>query len=135
MERVEVVRNIWEAFNRRDVDAIVALTDPDIEIEVLPDLPDAQAFRGHGGVRRGIELNWEPWESIRVEVERLIEFGDEVVSLIRNHARGRESGVEVVQPRGVVFAFRDGKIARVRFFADQAAALEAAGLSKQPDQS
>jgi ketosteroid isomerase-like protein len=133
MERVEVVRSIWDAFNRRDLDAIVALTHPDIEADVLPDLPDAQTFRGHAGVRRGIELNWEPWERLHVEVERLIESGDEVVTLIRNHARGRESGIELVQRRGVVFGFRGDRIARVRFLADQAEALEAAGLSKHPE--
>ena len=135
MERVEVVRSICEATTRRDLEAVVALTHPDIEADVLPDLPDAQTFRGHAGVRRGIELNWEAWESIRVEVERLIESGDEVVALIRNHARGRKSGVEIVQPRGVVFGFRGDRIARVRFLASQAEALKAAGLSKQPEQS
>jgi ketosteroid isomerase-like protein len=135
MERVDVVRDAWDAFNRRDLDAIVALTHPDIEAAVLPDLPDAQPFHGHDGVRRGLALNWEAWESMRVEVERVIESGDAVVALTRNHARGRGSGVEIVQRRGSVFGFRGDRIARVRFFADQAEALEAAGLSELPEHS
>ena len=135
MERVEVVRSICEATTRRDLEAVVALTHPDIEVEVLPDLPDVEAFRGHAGVRRGLELNWEAWESMRIEVERVIESRDEVVALVRNHARGRGSGVDVVVSRGLVFGFRGDRIVRIRFHASQAEALEAAGLSEQPEQS
>ena len=50
--------------------------------------------------------------------------------LIRNQRQwGRHSGIETeVAPYGMVFTIRNGKVVRVRTFADQVSALEAAGL-------
>jgi ketosteroid isomerase-like protein len=43
--------------------------------------------------------------------------------------RGRD-GIEIDQPCGTIFTFRDGKIARMQSFWDRENALEAAGLSE-----
>jgi len=126
---VDVVRRSNDAFNRRDIDGVVALSDPEIEVEDIPALPEAQAFRGHEGLRELLALNWEPWEAVVVEAERLIEVDDEtVLMLTRNRWTVRESGVEIVQERASIFTVRGGKITRARFYANQSDALQAAGI-------
>jgi ketosteroid isomerase-like protein len=128
-EIVDVVRRSNDAFNRGDVEAVIALSDPDIEVEDIPELPEAQVFRGHEGLRDLLALNWEPWEQVVVGVEHLIEVDTETVLLLsRNRWTVRESRVEIVQPRGSIFTVRGGLIVRARFYADQQLALEAAGI-------
>jgi ketosteroid isomerase-like protein len=126
---VDVVRRSNDAFNRRDVETMIALSDPQIEVEDIPELPEAQVFRGLDGLRELLALNWEPWQQVVIGVERLIEVDPETVLLLsRNHWTGRESGVEIVQARGSIFTVRDGRIVRARFYSDQRLALEAAGI-------
>ena len=128
-EIVEVVRRSNDAFNRRDVEAVIALSDPDIEIRDIPELPEAQVFRGHEGLRKLLALNWEPWEQVVVGVERLIEVdGETVLLLSRNRWTVRESRIDIVQPRGSIFTVRGGRIVRAQFYADQKLALKAAGI-------
>ena len=101
----------------------------DYEIEDIPALPEAQVFRGHGGLRELLTLNWEPWEAVVVEVERLIEVDSETVLLLsRNRWTVKESGVEIVQERASIFTVRSRKIVRAQFYANQSEALEAAGI-------
>ena len=131
-ENAELVRRTNDAFNRGDLEGVVALTGPEIQIEDLPDMPEARSFHGHDGLKEFLGLNTEPWESVKVEIDRLIDVGDDaVVVLSRAVARGRGSGVEINQPRGSIYTVRGGKIVRVQFFASPAQTLEAAGLGAE----
>ncbi len=126
---VDVVRQSNDAFNRGDIEGVVALSDPEIEIEDIPELPEAEVFRGHDGLRALLALNWEPWEAVVVEAKRLIEVDPETVLLLsKNRWTVKESGVEIVQDRASIFTVRGGKIVRARFYANQPEALEAAGI-------
>jgi uncharacterized protein len=129
-QKVEIVRALYDAFNGGDLHTMVANSHPDIEIHDLPDLPEAETFRGREGLKRMLALNLEPWESFKVEIERMVEVGDDVVVLVRNRVRARD-GLEFDQGRGAIFTVREGLVARVRYFSEQHQALEAAGLKAE----
>jgi hypothetical protein len=63
-----------------------------------------------------------------MHVERLIDAGERVVSLVRIRAVGAGSGVAVERGDGIVWTFRNVKLARLDYFNGQDEALEAAGL-------
>ena len=67
--------------------------------------------------------------SLRHRGERFVDCGDEVLVVAREHGRGARSGATVSGRIILVITFRDGKLLRYREFYDEAAALEAAGLS------
>jgi ketosteroid isomerase-like protein len=96
-------------------------------------LPDATGvYHGHEGVR-AYWRNWlSAWSDLDFELQDVVDAGDEVVALIRNQRQwGRHSGIVTeVQPYGLVFTIRDGKVVRWRAYPDQDSALEAAGLSE-----
>jgi ketosteroid isomerase-like protein len=128
-EIVEVVRRSNDAFNSGDIEGMLALSDPEIEVEDIPALPETKVFRGHDGLRELMASNWEQWETVVVGVERLIEVDDEtVLMLTRNRWKVRESGVEIVRARASIFTVRGEKIIRARFYANQELALEAAKI-------
>jgi ketosteroid isomerase-like protein len=137
-ENVELVRRWMEAWNRGDVEGVEAsfdYLDPGIEwdasglAEMLPDI--ARVYRGKEGVR-SFWRNWlSAWRDLRFDFG-VRGAGDEVILLVRNQRQwGRHSGIETqIPPYAWSYTFREGKIVRVRFFPNQAEALEAAGLSE-----
>lgn len=73
--------------------------------------------------------DWESsWESWRWEPEEFIDAGESVVAVLRLHAKGRTSGVELKRLDAAVCAVRGRRVSRVDYYGSKAAALEAAGL-------
>ena len=135
-KNVELVRDLLEAFQRRDHERAFDFYDPDIEwdatrvAELIPDL--AGVYHGHEGVRTYWREWLSAWKDLQFEVEDLRDGGEEVVALIRNQRQwGRHSGIATDIPSyGIVFTIRDGVVVRWRTYPDHESALEAAGLSE-----
>ena len=129
-ENVEVVARLIEAWNGRDVEAILALFHPECEVVFPPEVPEPGPFRGRAELRGWVEGFLGAWESHRAEVVELtVEDGD-VLAMLHLTGRGSESGVEMDETDAHLFAFRDGKVISWRNFPDRLQALEAAGLSE-----
>jgi ketosteroid isomerase-like protein len=114
------------------IETLAPFFHQDAEI-VVPSFVAGQGERlvGLEGLRAGW-LDWlEPWESYRVEVEDVIDVGDEAVVLVRDYGRRAGTTAEVSVAGGAVWTVRDGKVARVAFYLNRSEALEAAGLSQQ----
>jgi ketosteroid isomerase-like protein len=135
-ENVEVVRQLYEAFLRRDNERPFELLDPDIEWDAsrMPvQAPGSTGvYRGHQGVRAFWREWLSPWRDLKFEIQDVLDAGDDVVLLIRNQRQwGRHSGIETaLPPYAQVLTFRNGKVVRWRAFPDQQSALEAVGLSE-----
>jgi ketosteroid isomerase-like protein len=132
-ENVEIVRQVYEAAARRDTATVLALYDPEVELDAtrLGVVGSAGGiFRGHEGLR-SLFRDWhEAWGSIEYDYEELIDAGEKVISVVTRHARGRASGIDVEQPFALVWTLRESKVVRVVWFLTHAEALEAAGLSE-----
>jgi ketosteroid isomerase-like protein len=128
---VDVVRRVYEAAARRDTAAVLTLYDPEIELDASRWLPDRQeVYRGHDGLHRFFREWHDAWGDVEYDFDRLIDAGEQVISVVNRHARGRSSGAEVEWPLGLVWTLREGKVLRVVWFASVADALEAVGLSE-----
>jgi uncharacterized protein len=79
-EDIDRVRAGYDAFNRRDLDGILALLADDIEYRMpLDPLGVHPVFRGHDGVRRFYETIWDGFEEFRVEIESIRELPGDVL--------------------------------------------------------
>jgi len=124
---VEIVRRTYEWFARGDLDAILADTHPAV---VLRAHPFGEEYEGHEGFLRFVS-NWtDQFEDFRQRPEQFIDAGDRVVVRVLQTARGRGSGVPVEALFWLVHVLDGGKVTRVELFDNEAAALEAAGLSE-----
>jgi ketosteroid isomerase-like protein len=85
-------------------------------------------YRGYDGVRRFWTQFLSGWDEYGVEVEELIDAGDQVVAVMR--LSGRTNELEVDEARSSLLTLRDGRIVRIEPFASKDGALEAAGLSE-----
>jgi ketosteroid isomerase-like protein len=131
-EMSEVVRRAYDAFNRRDAAAFCELSTPDIEIQDLSDMPGAETLRGYAGIERFFEDNWDTFEDVWGEVERILEAGPDRVLALASHGGTARGGPRIAQARGVLVTFSEtGKMKQIRFFGDPHEALTAAGLHEQ----
>jgi ketosteroid isomerase-like protein len=127
-ENVEVVRRSYEAYVRGDLEGALAAFDPEVEA-YDHDIPDAAPYRGFEGLLRW-QADWErSWESWRWDPEEFIDAGERVVAVLRVHARGRHSGVDLERLDAAVWRLRDRKCVRLDYYGSRKQALEAVGLS------
>jgi|SRR5215216_4355965 len=128
-ENVESLRRAVEAFNGRDRPAWLALCDPELENYPPRDWPESAPIQGREAVWDFYVEGIEPWERGVLRLTEEIEAGDDqVVAHLRGEMQGKASGVGVTWSFWQVITFRDGRAVRIRWFADRAEALEAAGL-------
>jgi ketosteroid isomerase-like protein len=133
-ENVEIVRRVYDAVARGDAGAVLALYDPDIEIDGsrLPEsvLSGRTHRRGHKELR-SVTREWnEAWTSAEDRCEELIDAGEHVISVVTRRGRGRTSGVEVEKRVAGVWTIREGKIIRTAWFPSVEEALKAVGLKE-----
>jgi ketosteroid isomerase-like protein len=80
---------------------------------------------------RAALLYWfAPLDSFEREVEKMIDLGERVLVLDRQHMRVHGSNARVEMKGSQLYTFRDGKIAGYETFTDRAEALKAVGLEE-----
>ena len=125
VERFHEIARQWQEHRRLEPGL---LTD-DVEWVNPPDAVEPGSRGGADGFNDAIASIYEGWDESRFEPERVIESGDDVVALGALRARGRKVDFEIRQEHSQVWTFRDGRVARMRWFNSHREALEAAGLS------
>ena len=125
-ENVEIVRRSVEAFHRRDLDAYLALMDPDVKITTR--LVGQTTYCGHGGVREWWEDMFRVFPDAEVELQELHDLGDLVLLALRAHGHGGGSAAPFDTRTWMIAKARDGKCVWWQAHASKAEALEAAGL-------
>lgn len=126
-EKAELVGRVYEALNRADPDALVALAHEDVEFVSILSSVEGGAYRGHDGLRRYVDDLQRAWDEATWTVERVVELDQETVvavSSARFHARS--SGMQLDQAFAVVLRFRDGLVWRAEAYADVDEAFKAA---------
>lgn len=117
---------MYDAFARGDFETSLSCLDPEIEWSQPADEPGGGTYHGHDGVNQAFASWLGPWDDYHVEVEELIDFGDQVLARTRHQGRGKTSGVRVNQQIFQLMTLRNGKIVRMRMYYEEPEALEAA---------
>jgi len=126
---VELIRAMFEVFNRGGVDAALPYFDEEVEWIAPPDWLYDPIYRGHEGLRR-LASQWTAiFDDYQLLPQRFLPADDHLVVLITQRGRMKPSGDLIEQPIGYNWHIRDGKTVRVKVHFSWEAALEEAGLS------
>jgi ketosteroid isomerase-like protein len=90
--------------------------------------PEQQTYDGVEGATEFMNTWLAAWEDWQLEVERLVDAGDDVVAVLRQRGRSKTTGLLVDMHFAQVWTFRDGRQARMRMYASPEEGLKAAGL-------
>ena len=125
-EPIDVVRAIYDAFARKDLEAILSLMDPAITIEQDPALPWGGRFEGHDGFGRFSMTLLGEIDSA-VTIESMFQAGEHVVQHGRTAGTVRSTGTAFDIAECHVWRIVDGRAVEARYFIDSAAMLQALG--------
>jgi ketosteroid isomerase-like protein len=128
-----------EAYNRRDLDAVVIGYHPEVEYHPARNWVEAGFFepcyRGPEGYREYVATTAEVFGAeVYFKPAELIDLGERIVVLATAPMRAQASGVPLTETFAYVWTVKDGKIIRLQEYYDHdealAEGLEAAGLSE-----
>ena len=125
---VEIVHALWAGLERGEVR--LDLCDEDIELRTVAEIPVADEYRGHEGVRQWAAETWEVFSEFHNEIEETIASADAetVVTVVRTNGLMRHTGLEANLRWAVVWTIRGGKAVRSHGYLSKAEALDQAGL-------
>ena len=116
-DRVAEARANIDAFNRRDVDAIVATFAANVEWWPLRSATEGP-YRGHEGIRDWFADTAEQFEYMRATVDEVREEGDAVVLSGELRVKGRQSGASIDQPITWIFRYAGDKVVWGKSYSD-----------------
>ena len=133
-ENLEIVRLFFDAWNRRDEEALLALVDPEVEYVNSPTAIEPGTRHGTSEALAVVRTQWEFLRDGRTEIDRTYDRGEEVLALGRVFRLMPEGETRIEDRVLNSVVLRDGKIMRVEVLgfggAEVDRALEAAGLSE-----
>ena len=131
-QNVETMRLALKALSDGEATAWFQSFDPDVRVYPRPEEPDAAAeYRGLDGLL-DYATNWySQWDDYEVEPVEIVDAGEHVLVVLREHGRVERAGIEVDALFSYSFVLRDGKIVKWHMYDSHADALEAVGLSEQ----
>ena len=111
MTGIELIQQVYDAFNRGDLDAVVeSFTEDAVQDAAVV----GETNRGRDEIRRSFAEYFELVEDHRTEVVEFIEESGLIVVPVRLHGRMRHTGIsdDVLPPVEMVhvFSVRDGRI-------------------------
>jgi ketosteroid isomerase-like protein len=129
-ENVELYRRGIEAFNRRDLEAFLALADPDVVGISRVLAIEGGSYHGYDGTREWWKDLLGVFPNFTIEIVWVRDAGDRTVAELRNSAHGEGSAAPLAEFVWQVSEWRDGLVVRWEMFESEQDALEAAGLSE-----
>jgi ketosteroid isomerase-like protein len=135
---VDLVRRGVDAYNRGDIEIVLALLADDVEVYTPTELGNPGIYHGHQGYLEWSKEWEEAWEEFRIEPQEIEPVGDDhVVVTVKQFARGVGSGVEVEMELCQLYEVgEDGKAKRFHLYADREAAHAAVErFRRDPDAS
>jgi ketosteroid isomerase-like protein len=128
-ENIDLTRRAFQAFADRDLDALLAVLDDDVE--AFPILAGMEGgYRGHDGIRRWWAGLLGTFPDFRAEIVDLHDLGDLTIAVLRLRGHGAESDTPVDAAAWQVTRFRQGKCAEWRVYTTESEALAAVGVSE-----
>src|SRR5438045_2793647 len=88
----EVIRGIYDAFDRADIPAILTTLDEQIDWRSPENLPHGGQFAGRDAVAGFFQGIGEHWESLAVDIDQILSGDGHVVVLAHIHGTLRATG-------------------------------------------
>jgi ketosteroid isomerase-like protein len=133
-ENVEIVRRMYDAWNRRDEEEMLAFSDPEVEFVNSPTAVEPGTRRGTNEVLAAFRTQWEFLRDGRQEIDRIYDRGEEILVLGRLSRLMPEADARIEDRVLASWTIHDGKVVRTAVLgfggAEVDKALEAAGLSE-----
>lgn len=128
-ETVGDIATVVDAINRRDLDQISEVLDPQFEFHAAIGAVEQRVYVGLDGLRTFVGDMDATWDGYRLELTDVRVAGAQAVVLMHIFGTARASAIPLDQDFAQVATWRQGKLWRVVTYRVPAEALEAVGLA------
>ena len=138
MTNTEIVKGMYEAFGRGDIEGILNKLTDDVVWLSSPEsktIPTGGTFRGRAGVANFFQKVAATIDFDAFMPEKYVEQGDIVVALGSYAGRSKPLNKKFSSPWAMVFTFRGGKLAHFEEHYDSEAVAAAFASSSQAARS
>jgi ketosteroid isomerase-like protein len=120
-----LVERLFNAFNRRDADSVVALCSEEMEFLAVTgeEIGRESPYRGREGLREYLADVERVWEELLITPSTVEARGERLLVCGRVYVRSRELGIRDM-PAAWIWVVNDGLFVRGEVFADPARAIE-----------
>jgi len=126
MSNIEIIQELYRAFEAEGLDRILELYDPDCVVTQDDALPWGGRYEGLDGVATfGIALGGTVHSVVTADA--MFEAGDRVIQCGRSRGTVLATGAEFDVPEVHVWTLRDGKVTAAEFYIDTHAMLDVLG--------
>jgi ketosteroid isomerase-like protein len=111
----EIVRAIYDAFARRDVEALLSYVSPDCDLDLRGTAQLAgrsEPYRGHDGVRQYFADVAEQWEELVLHAEDFRVIPGSVIVI--GHVTGKREGLDVSRSSVWTWRVANGRATSVK---------------------
>jgi ketosteroid isomerase-like protein len=129
-QNIELHRRLIQAFNARDVEAMIAFNDPSVEYHPVISAIGVSVYHGHDGLRNWFGQLDDAWEELQVEPEAYFDLGEQTLLFYVLRGRGRQSGAKVAMQGAQVCRWRNGLSVYGKQYAQREDALSELGISE-----
>ncbi len=126
---VELTRRFVDAWNSRDVDAIIACCERRIEYHSTFAPVGGAVYHGHEGLRTYQQDLDDAWRDIRVHPQAFFDLGDSTLADYVMEGHGRHSGAEIALPGWAAFRWRGGALVYMKAYTERTDALVDLGVT------
>jgi ketosteroid isomerase-like protein len=129
---LQLHRRALQALTARDIDALLAFIDPQIEFYTEMAEVGGGVYHGHDGMRQWIGDLQDAWgNEFRAEPEAFFDLGEQTLLCYLLRARGRYSGAGVAKPLVQVCRWRDGLCVYSKVYVHREDAFGDLGVSER----
>lgn len=107
---------LFDAFERKDLETVLAGLDPDIVIYQEESLPYGGTYHGHDGFLNLLQRLDECWEEFDVRPLEIIGNGEHLAAQLKCVAKARSTGSTLETTMVELFSFQNGKVSEIRVF-------------------
>ena len=125
-----MIESAYDAWNRRDVDRLLELTHPEVEIAPLViGITSTGPWHGADGVRRLVQDARDRWARFEIRCDDILTFGDRAVALVHVEVAARPAGPTVTGDIAHLIEFDRDVVRQFIAYRDRNAAIAAAEAS------
>jgi ketosteroid isomerase-like protein len=124
----ELVRRAYQAFSEQDLDALMQIADPKIEIYTVTGMlaGRGEPYRGHEGLIEYLRDVSEMWDEIELTAADFHELSDTRL-VVFGRVRARRELAVIDAPNAWLWEVGEGRIRSARVFGDPQSARELLG--------
>jgi ketosteroid isomerase-like protein len=126
-ESLAHARDLLAAFEGGDLEGLLALLDPEIEVFSPRELANGGTFHGHEGYLEWTKEWFDAWEEFEIEATSIEAVGEHhVLTEVRQRGRGKGSGIEIDMTACYMGEVHGGRATRLHLYPSREQALAAA---------